>query len=150
MRIAIAADHAGYELKEAIELRLRELGHEVEDCGAPAFVPGDDYVAYCAAAARAVSRGDADRAIVIGGSGQGEAIIANRFRNVRCALWYGGDPALARLSREHNDANALSLGARFVTPAEAIPVVEMWLEVPFSNEPRHARRIGRLEEESKF
>lgn len=148
MRIAIAADHAGYELKEAIEVRLHELGHEVADCGAPAFVPGDDYVGYCAEAARRVSLGDADRAIVIGGSGQGEAIIANRFRGVRCALWYGGDPALVRLSREHNDANALSLGARFVKSAEAIPVVEMWLSVPFSNEPRHARRIGRLEEEA--
>jgi ribose 5-phosphate isomerase B len=148
MRIAIAADHAGYELKEAIETRLRELGHEVADCGAPAFEPGDDYVGYCADAARRVSRGDADRAIVIGGSGQGEAIVANRFRGVRCALWYGGDSALVRLSREHNDANALSLGARFVSAVEAIPVVEMWLAVPFSNEPRHARRLGRLEEEA--
>lgn len=148
MRIAIAADHAGYELKEAIEARLIALGHDVSDCGARAFEPADDYVGFCAAAARQVSRGDADRAIVIGGSGQGEAMVANRFRGVRCALWYGGDPALVRLSREHNDANALSLGARFVAVAEAITAVEMWLAVPFSGEPRHARRLGRLEEES--
>ncbi len=148
MRVAIAADHAGYELKEAIEARLLSLGHEVEDCGARAFEPDDDYVGFCAAAARMVSRGDADRAVVIGGSGQGEAMVANRFRGVRCAVWYGGDPALVRLSREHNDANALSLGARFVGVAEAIQAVEMWLAVPFSGESRHARRIGRLEEEA--
>jgi ribose 5-phosphate isomerase B len=148
MRIALAADHAGYELKEALEARLIDLGHEVDDCGAPEFEPGDDYVAYCAEAARRVARGDADRAIVIGGSGQGEAIIANRFRGVRCALWYGGNAEPLRLSREHNDANALALGARLAGRAEAIQAVEMWLAAPFSGEARHRRRIGAIEEEA--
>jgi ribose 5-phosphate isomerase B len=148
MKIALAADHAGYELKEALELRLAQLGHEVADCGAPVFEPADDYPAYCAAAARMVARGDADRAIVIGGSGQGEAIVANRFRGVRCAVYAGGDPKLVALSREHNDSNALSLGARFVPVADAIHLVEVWLETPFSGEARHARRIGRIEEEA--
>lgn len=148
MRIAIAADHAGYALKEALEVRLRQLGHEVEDCGAVSFDADDDYVGYCAGAARRLARGDADRAIVIGGSGQGEAMVANRFRGVRCAVWYGGEAEIVRLSREHNDANALSLGARFVTVPEAINAVEAWLELPFPGEARHARRIGRLEEEA--
>ncbi len=135
-------------MKEALEARLAQIGHEVEDCGAPAFEPADDYVGYCAAAARRVARGDADRAIVIGGSGQGEAMVANRFRGVRCAVWYGGDASIVRLSREHNDANALALGARFVSVADAINAVEAWLDLPFSGEVRHARRIGRLEEEA--
>jgi ribose 5-phosphate isomerase B len=148
MKIALAADHAGYEMKEALELRLKQLGHEVADCGAPAFEPTDDYPGFCAAAARMVAHGDADRAVVIGGSGQGEAMVANRFRGVRCAVYAGGDPALVKLSREHNDANALSFGARFVPLAEAINLVEVWLETPFSGDARHARRIGRIEEEA--
>ena len=148
MKIALAADHAGYEMKEALEVRLKQLGHDVEDCGAAAFEPTDDYVGFCAAAARLVSRGDAERAIVIGGSGQGEAIVANRFPRVRCAVYSGGDPAVVRLSREHNDANTLSFGARFVSVADAITLTEMWLETPFSGEARHARRIGRIEEEA--
>jgi ribose 5-phosphate isomerase B len=148
VKIALAADHAGYELKVALELRLKQLGLEVEDCGAPHLEEGDDFVRYCAEAARRVSKGDADRAIVIGGSGQGEAMIANRFRGVRCAVWYGGSRDIVRLSREHNDANVLSLGARFLTHPEAIHAVEMWLAVPFSGEARHARRIGQIEEET--
>lgn len=145
MKIAIAADHAGFALKAEVEKRLAALGHEVLDCGAHAPDPGDDYPSFCAEAAGALSRGEADRAIVIGGSGQGEAIVANRFRGVRCVVYYGGRPEIPTLAREHNDANALSLGARFLSAEEAWAAVSAWLAAPFSGDARHARRLAQID-----
>lgn len=161
MKVYFAADHAGFELKNALLAYVRdELKCEVEDCGAFELDPADDYPEIIACAARALA-GDAaqaldSRAIIIGASGQGEAMAANRFKGVRAALYYGapsrnqvdaGGKELDMISstREHNNANALSLGARFVTLDEAKAAVEKWLSTGFSNEARHARRIERLD-----
>jgi ribose 5-phosphate isomerase B len=144
MRIAIAADHAGYPLKEDLKGFLEEEGHEVDDLGTDSTEPVD-YPAFCAAAARAVVAGGADRAIVVGGSGQGEQIAANKVDGVRAALCH--DLFLARLSRQHNDANVLAMGARVVAAAYAREIVRVWLETPFEGG-RHVARldqIGRIE-----
>lgn len=163
MKIFIGADHAGFELKKFL---IEELGasgeHEVIDCGAHKLVEGDDYPAYIGKVAQDVSEvvGAAEvavgvssndvRGIVIGGSGQGEAIVANRYFHIRAAVFYGGDKKTAHeiitLSREHNDANVLSLGARFISQKEALEAVELWLATPFSGEERHIRRIAEIEE----
>ena len=162
MKVYFAADHAGFETKNQLLAYVRdELHHDVEDCGAFANDPQDDYPSIIANAARKlsadVSVGKDSRAIVAGGSGQGEAIVANRFKGVRCALYYGEAPrmqtdlsgkALDILSstREHNDANALSLGLRFLSLEEAKQAVQKWLSKGFSGEERHARRIRQIEE----
>ena len=160
MRIYIAADHAGYELKQVLLDHLKELGHEVEDCGAFEMDSADDYPDVVSAAARSLSNGVAEgldcKAIVIGASGQGEAMVANRFKGVRCALYYGPtahtqrDMAGKKLdmlasSREHNNANALSLGARFLDTEAAKKAVEVWLKTGFSGEERHVRRIEKID-----
>ncbi len=147
MKIFFAGDHAGFELKEELVVFVRdELGYEVEDLGADTFVERDDYPEIIARAARAVSaQPDTARAVVLGGSGQGEAMVANRFAGVRCAVWYGGSADIVRLSREHNDANILSLGARFMSPEEAKGAVRLWLQTDFSREERHRRRIAGIE-----
>lgn len=161
MRVYFAADHAGFELKHELLNYVRgELGCEVEDCGALTLDTSDDYPDIIARAAQKLAhdaaRGLDSRAIVIGASGQGEAMAANRFKGVRCALYYG---AAARAQtdmsgheldmvasvREHNDANALSLGARFVPIQEAREVVKKWLGTGFSGEARHVRRVARLD-----
>lgn len=144
MRIAIAADHAGFALKEDLKAFLAEEGHEVEDVGTDSDRPVD-YPPFCAAAARAVASGEADRAILLGGSGQGEQIAANKVHGIRAALCH--DLFLARLSREHNDANVLTIGARVVAPAYAREIVRLWLATPFEGG-RHVARleqIGRIE-----
>ena len=140
MRIALGADHAGYPLKQDLAGFLADEGHEVLDMGTDSTAPVD-YPAYCAAAARAVVGGRADRAIVLGGSGQGEQIAANKVRGVRAALCH--DLYLARLSREHNDANVLALGARVVAPAYAREIVTVWLATPFEGG-RHLPRIEQI------
>ena len=142
MRLAIGSDHAGYRLKEDLKGYLKELGHEVKDLGTDSEEPVD-YPPYCAAVGRAVRDGRADRGIVLGGSGQGEQISANKVRRVRAALC--NDPFTARLSREHNDANVLSMGARIVAPALAREIVRMWLETGFDGG-RHERRIRMIED----
>lgn len=158
MRIYFASDHAGYELKNALAEYVRTLGHDVEDCGAREFDKDDDYPEIIARAARKLSRdaraGRDSRAIVIGASGQGEAMVANRFKGVRCALYYGSAGKQKDMSgkeldmiasaREHNNANALSLGARFLTEDEAKKAVEKWLKTDFSGDERHARRIKQI------
>jgi ribose 5-phosphate isomerase B len=144
MHVAIAADHAGFALKEDLKAFLAQEGHEVEDVGTDSEEPVD-YPAFCAAAARAVASGEADRAIVLGGSGQGEQIAANKVDGIRAALCH--DLFLARLSREHNDANVLAIGARVVAPAYAREIVRLWLTTPFEGG-RHVARleqIGRIE-----
>ena len=140
MRIALGADHAGFPLKEDLVAFLRQGGHEVLDVGTDGTDPVD-YPAFCAAAARAVVRGEADRAIVLGGSGQGEQIAANKVHGARAALCH--DLYLARLSREHNDANVLAMGARVVAPAYAHEIVSVWLDTPFAGG-RHQPRIEQI------
>ncbi len=145
--IHIGADHAGFEMKEEIRAHLESLGYEVVDYGAYEFEEDDDYPDFCSPVGEAVSA-DIDRlsrGIVIGGSGQGEAIAANRFAGVRAIVYYGSNDEIIPLSREHNDANVLSLGARFIGNDEAKEVVELWLETAFSGEERHIRRINKLD-----
>ena len=150
MQVYFAADHAGFELKNTLIDYVKELGYEVEDCGAYSFDKDDDYPAIIASAARKlavdVAAGYESRAIILGGSGEGEAIVANRFKSVRAAVYYGKEPSIPPLSREHNDANALSLGARFLSEDEAKNAVKEWLAKPFSNDERHARRKKQIDE----
>jgi ribose 5-phosphate isomerase B len=140
MRIALAADHAGFPLKEAVKAFLQDTGHDVEDHGTYSDDPVD-YPRFCAAAARAVASGDAERAIVMGGSGQGEQIAANKVHGIRAALCH--DLWLARLSRAHNDANVLAIGARVVAPAYAKEILQVWLATPFE-QGRHVPRIEQI------
>lgn len=158
MRVIFAADHAGFELKQALVPFVRKLGYEVEDVGAHAHEVEDDYPDMVSVAARKVSENSADTvAIVIGGSGQGEAIVSNRFPGVRAVVFNGQyRPQDGRLvpkeiiiAREHNDANVLALGARFLSEEEAQAAVKTWLETPFSGEERHARRIAKIETYSR-
>ena len=160
MKIYFASDHAGFETKNALVEYVRSLGYEVEDCGAHTFDKEDDYPAIIASAAQKLSedvrRGMDSRAIVAGASGQGEAMVANRFRGVRCALYYG-DPGIEQVdvdgkkldilssTREHNDANALSLGLRFLTLEQAKDAVKAWLAAAFPGEERHVRRIRAID-----
>lgn len=149
MKIFIGSDHAGFELKGELIPFLKELGYDVVDKGDFKPEPGDDYPIFIAAVAKEVSEkeviGEESKGIVIGGSGEGEAIVANRFSGVRAAEYYGGDLSIVRLSREHNDANILSLGARFLSEEEAKKAVKLWLETAFSKDPRHIRRIEEIE-----
>lgn len=141
MRIALGSDHAGYELKEMLRGYLTGLGHEPVDFGT--FSPVScDYPDYVFPAAEAVARGECERGIVLGGSGNGEAICANRVRGVRCALCYSEETA--RLGRQHNNANVISLGGRMVTPELARRIVDIWLETPFEGG-RHLTRITKLD-----
>lgn len=145
MKIFIGTDHAGFELKQALTLYLKELGYEVEDMGAYEFNESDDYPDFIAPVAEAVAGDRKAKGIILGGSGQGEAIGANRFRGVRAAVYYGGPRDIIRLSREHNDANILSLGARFISEDEAKEAVKLWLETEFGGEERHLRRIEKID-----
>lgn len=146
MKIFLATDHAGFDVKEKVKAYLVERGHEVQDMGALAFNKDDDYPDYISRAAKAVAEDVSARAVVFGWSGQGEAMVANRFRGVRAAVYTGGGDEVVTLSREHNDANVLSIGAHFVESAEACRLVELWLVTPFSEEVRHVRRIKKIDE----
>lgn len=146
MRIYIGTDHAGFELKEKLVVFLRELGHTVEDLGAHTYNEEDDYPDFIRPVALAVARDPESRGIILGGSGQGEAICANRVSGVRAAVYYGGAVDIAVLSREHNDANILSLGARFIEDEEAQEIVRVWLETPFGGAERHAKRIAKIDQ----
>ena len=145
MRIAIGADHAGFTLKEHFKQTLARLGHSVDDHGTDSEA-SVDYPAICMAVGRAVTDGRAERGIVLGGSGQGEQIAANKVAGVRAALC--NDLYTARLSRLHNDANVLSMGGRIVAFALADEIVELWLETPFEGG-RHQRRIDQIREAEK-
>lgn len=142
MRVAVACDHAGFRMKEDLKLLLRELGHEVRDFGTNSEDPVD-YPDFIVQAADALARGEVDRAIVLGGSGNGEAMVANKVPGVRCALCH--DMTTARLARAHNDANALSLGQRIIGGEVARDIVRVFLETPFENE-RHQKRIDKIAE----
>lgn len=146
MKVYFATDHAGLELKNRLVEYVKTLGHEAIDKGASDFNTEDDYPDFISLAAREVSSDPESRAIILGGSGQGEAVVANRFPNVRAAVWYGGNQDIVKLSREHNDANVLSIGARFVSEDEAKDAVRTWLETKFSGDERHVRRVKKIEE----
>jgi ribose 5-phosphate isomerase B len=142
MRVVIGADHAGFLLKEHLKLTLERLGHSVDDLGTRSEEPVD-YPPICMAVGRTVAEGRADRGIVLGGSGQGEQIAANKVPGVRAALC--NDLYTARLSREHNDANVLSMGGRIVAFGLAEEILELWLKTPFAGG-RHQRRIDQISE----
>lgn len=163
MKIYLGSDHAGFELKEKLKIYLIEQGYTVEDKGAFSFDSGDDYTDFVVPVAQAVaessekSRGTTKevRGIIIGKSGQGEAMAANRIKGARAAVYYGpsyakasegkGNLEILKLSREHNDANILSLAAGFLSDEEVKEAVKSWLKTPFSNESRHARRIKKID-----
>lgn len=157
-KILIASDHAGFELKQALIPLLHDMGYEVKDFGAHSFVEDDDYPDYIAPLAKEVSEsGGVEQGIVIGGSGQGEAIVANRFRNVRAIVCNGISDQhnhdtvnplnfMVQTARAHNDANVLSLGARFLAVSDAKEAVQTFLTTQFSEEKRHERRLKKLDE----
>ena len=140
MRIAVGADHAGFPLKEELKGFLESEGHQVIDVGTDSTEPVD-YPAFCAAVARSVADGRAERGIVMGGSGQGEQIVANKVDGIRASLCH--DLYTARLAREHNDANVLGLGARVIAPTYAKEIVRLWLATPFEGG-RHVARIEQI------
>jgi ribose 5-phosphate isomerase B len=140
VRVTIGSDHAGFTLKQHLIETLEKLGHDVDDVGTDSEA-SVDYPPICAAVGRAVASGGADRGIVLGGSGQGEQISANKVRGVRAALC--NDLYTARMSRQHNDANVLAIGARIVAPALADEIVELWLTTDFDGG-RHERRIAQI------
>tara|TARA_Y100000310_G_C20183564_1_gene579298 strand:- start:54 stop:509 length:456 start_codon:yes stop_codon:yes gene_type:complete len=144
MKIILAADHAGFDLKEVIKRYLQEQGKEIEDMGAFALNKEDDYPDFIFSAAHKVAENSQENfGILFGASGQGEAIAANKVKGVRAAVYYGGSLDLVKRSRSHNNANILSLGARFLTPEEAIDAIEMWLRVDFAGG-RHERRTEKV------
>lgn len=161
MKIYLATDHAGFYLKEKIKEYLVQKGYDIEDCGAYEYNPQDDYPDFVGKAAEQVSKDPQNsRGIILGGSGEAEMMVANKYPNVRCALFYS--PAvpvgaadvngrksddsyeLIRLTREHNNANMLSLAGRFLTEEQVITAIEKWLQEPFPGEERHKRRIEKI------
>lgn len=141
MRIAIASDHAGYRYKQMLVEFLRDRGHDVVDFGTDSEEPVD-YPDFIGPAAAAVANGECERGIVLGGSGNGEAIVANRLPGVRCALCWNTETA--RLARAHNDANVISLGQRLLSEEDARRIVQTWLDTPFDGG-RHQRRIEKID-----
>lgn len=148
MKIYIGSDHAGYELKEKLKKYLGELKYEVEDKGAFEFKEDDDYPDFIKLVAEAVSIDTESKGIILGGSGQGEAICANRFANVRASVYYGHTLDMVKVTRQHNNANILSLGARFLNEEEAKEAVKVFLETKFSNDERHIKRINKLDQKT--
>jgi ribose 5-phosphate isomerase B len=162
MTIALATDHAGFENLKQLEQFLQSKGHECKNFGPAAFKADDDYPDFIRPAAEAVAKGESQMGIIVGGSGQGEAMVANRVKGVRCAVFYGPaapvtsvdaegnttkDPfEIVILSRQHNNANMLSLAARFVSLDDMKKAVEVWLGTPFSDVERHARRVSKIDE----
>ncbi len=162
MKVYLATDHAGFDLKEKVKAYLVSQNYEVEDFGAHTFTPTDDYTDFISKVGEEISKHPDEKGIIFGGSGQAEAMLANKYKGVRCALFYAPripphpadvtgrkstDPyEMIRLTREHNDANVLSLGARLLTDEEALQAVSLWLAEPFTNEERHVRRIKKMSE----
>ena len=144
MKIYIAADHAGYELKSHLIKQLLAYGNNLEDCGAFNFDPLDDYPDFIIPAAKKVAQNPHSKGIIIGGSGQGEAMAANRIQGIRAAVYYDGPLDIIKLSRLHNNANILSLGARFLSPERAIEILNIWLTEEFEGG-RHENRINKLD-----
>jgi ribose 5-phosphate isomerase B len=145
LKIAIASDHAGYRYKEIIKEHLKSKGIEVQDFGTDSEEQVD-YPLFIRPAAEAVAAGQCDQGVILGGSGNGEAITANKVRGIRCAVCWSAESA--RLAREHNDANIISLGQRMISPETALEIVDTWLDAKFEGG-RHKRRIAQLEGEGK-
>lgn len=156
MKIFFASDHAGFGLKSKLVPFVQSLGHEVEDCGPAALNDGDDFPDYILPCAQKMAEDKGSLGIVIGASGQGEAMAANRVKGIRAAVYYGDSFAeqtdtsgnilnLIQSVRAHNDANVLSLGARFLSEAAAKAAVKLFIETPFSDDERHKRRIAKLD-----
>ncbi len=152
--IHIGSDHAGFEMKEEIVRFLEQKHYEVVDHGAYELDPEDDYPDFILPVAIAVAEDPQSKGIILGGSGQGEAMVANRVQGIRSTVFYGepanSDQSIIELSRQHNDANVLSLGARFITEDEALEAIDLWLETSFSGEERHARRIQKIDQIDSF
>lgn len=155
-KIYIGTDHAGFVMKEKLKPFIEKLGYEVVDCGAFRYDDSDDYPDFIASVAKAVSLNPTYiHGIILGGTGQGEAIVANRFPNVRATVFYGSggllksEKAMIELARKHNDSNILSIGARMVSLRLAKKAVKHWLSIGFSNVERHLRRIKKIEKISK-
>lgn len=147
MKIYLACDHAGFALKEKVKERLKNQGYTVHDEGAFVLDEDDDYPDFVRVAAKQVaSNPDEDRAIIFGGSGEGEAMVANRYRGVRAAVFYGGSEEIITRSREHNGANILSIGAKFVAEEEVFAAIDLWLHTPSARDARHLRRIAKIDE----
>ena len=144
MKIHLATDHAGLELKNKIKQHLNESGHDVIDHGAYEYDALDDYPDFIFPCAKAVAEDSRSRGIILGGSGQGEAMAANRIKGVRAAVFYNGPKEIIELSRQHNNANILSLGARFMSEEEIYRIIEIWFDTDFE-EGRHQRRIDKLD-----
>jgi len=160
MKVYLGTDHAGFELKEKVKVFLINKGYTVKDCGAYSYNKDDDYPDFVSKVGEAISKNPQDRGIIFGGSGQGEAMLANKYKGVRAALFYSprhpvgasdiqgrisADPyEMITLIRKHNDANVLSLGARLLSEEEALRAVELFLTTKFSGEERHKRRIEKM------
>ena len=144
MKIHLATDHAGFELKEKIKKYLQEKGYEITDHGAWKYDSRDDYPDFIFPAAYAVANDPDSFGIIMGGSGQGEAMAANRIKGVRAVVYYGGNDEIINLSRIHNNANILSFGARFISNEKAAKAVKLWLDEPFEGG-RHQKRIDKLD-----
>ena len=144
MKIHLATDHAGLELKEKVKLYLSDLNYEVIDHGAYEYDALDDYPDFIFPCANAVSNDSESKGIILGGSGQGEAMAANRVKGVRAAVFYNGPDEIIKLSRQHNNANILSLGARFMSEEEMYNIIDIWLSTDFESG-RHQRRIEKLD-----
>lgn len=147
MKVYFGADHGGYGLKEELKIYLKDLGFETEDMGAHTLDPNDDYTDFVFPVASKVAQDPQSRGIVIGRSGQGEAIVANKVKGVRAAVCFSEE--MARRTRDHNDANILSLGADFIDIESAKRIVKVFLETPFPGEQRHVRRLKKIEEIEK-
>jgi ribose 5-phosphate isomerase B len=145
MKFYIASDHAGFELKQHLIKHFELAGIPIKDMGPFEYVAGDDYPDWISKAAEEVSKNpDGARAIVLGYSGQGEAMVANKFKNVRAGVYYGHQKEIVKLLREHNDCNVLSLSAKFLTHEEAERAVDTWIDTEFSEDERHVRRIEKM------
>ena len=145
MKIYIGSDHAGFDLKEKIKTYLIGLSYEVVDKGAFTLDNNDDYPDFVLPVASSVATDENSFGIILGGSGQGEAMCANRVKGVRATEYYGGNTDIIKISREHNNANILSIGARFASEDEAISAINIFIETKFNEEERHIRRINKLD-----
>ncbi len=144
MKIHLATDHAGLDIKNEIKIYLSNGGHHVIDHGAYEYDPLDDYPDFIFPCANSVSSDPQSKGIILGGSGQGEAMAANRIKGIRAAVYYGGDIEIVKLSRRHNDANILSIGARFLSKEKIFSMLETWLKEPYSGG-RHQNRLNKLD-----
>ena len=144
MIIALGTDHAGFDLKEVVKKFLEENGYKVKDFGAYEYDSADDYPDFINPTAEFVSKNNNAMGIIFGGSGQGEAMAANRYKGVRAAVFYDGPDKIVSLSRQHNNANILSLGSRFIEPEHAINVIKLWISTAFEGG-RHQKRIEKLD-----